>query len=222
MSFTRIAAAAVLLLCGAHAAAAQSLKLEFQDGRVTLAAQNMPIRAILAEWARLGNATIVNGEGVAGPPVTLELESLPERQAIEILLRGVSGYMLGARQAGSAGLSTFDRILILPTSSAPRNVAPPPNNRPFTPPGGFQRPPDVDQIEPPQPEEPADAPEPGPREVPVIPRPFEDAPAQEEPANATPAPGNPFGVPFGTTSRPGVITPRQNPPDQNARPTNEP
>ena len=218
MSFTKIAATAVLLLCTAHAAGAQSLKLEFNNGRVTLAAQNMPLRAILSEWARLGGATIVNADGVAGPPVTLEVADLPERQALDILLRGVSGYMLGTRPVGSTGLSTFNRILILPTSNAPRAAAQP-VNRPMGQPGGFQRP-VQDAVEPAEPSPPDDGPDgPGPRDVPVIPRPFDQP---EEPPADTTAPGNPFGVPFGTTSRPGVITPvPQNAPNQNARPDND-
>src|SRR5688500_19644164 len=99
---------------------AQNLKLHIQDGRVTLEAQNVPVRQILAEWARLGGAKIINGEKVAGAPVTLQLADVPERQALDIVLRSVSGYMLAARQTGTEGLSAFDRLLILPTSVAPR------------------------------------------------------------------------------------------------------
>lgn len=100
---------------------AQNLKLQIQDGRVTLEAHNVPARQILAEWARIGGAKIVNGEKVVGAPLTLQLQSTPEREALDIILRGVSGYMLAARQEGT-GVSAFDRIMILPTSSAPRNA----------------------------------------------------------------------------------------------------
>ncbi len=104
---------------------AQNLKLDIQNGRVTLDAQNVPVRQILAEWARVGGAKIVNGEKVVGAPLTLQIQAMPERQALDIILRGVSGYMLAARQAGT-GVSEFDRIMILPTSSAPRNAGPTP------------------------------------------------------------------------------------------------
>src|SRR5215468_3209396 len=107
----------------AIAVAQQPLRLQMAGGRVTLHAQNVPIRTILAEWSRLGGAKIVNGEGVVGAPVTLDLENVPERQALDILLRGVSGYMLAARNAGSSGASMFDRIMILPTSVAPPAAA---------------------------------------------------------------------------------------------------
>src|SRR6185436_940985 len=121
-----IAAILLCVACAAPASAQQSVKLEFKDGRVSLNAQNVPLRAILAEWARLGGATIVGGDRVAGAPVTLELVAVPERQALDTLLRTVAAYMLAPRRAGSVGASTFDRILILPTSTAPRNPPPAP------------------------------------------------------------------------------------------------
>ena len=119
MRFGPLLAGVLLLLCST-AATAQSVTVEFNNGQVTLRAQNAPIRAILAEWARRGGATIVNGERVTGAPVTLELTGIPERQALDIVLRSVAGYMLAPRRAGTTGASMFDRILILPTSAAPR------------------------------------------------------------------------------------------------------
>src|SRR6185295_1363482 len=121
-----LAAVLLLVVCALPARAQQPIKLEFNNGRVSLNAQNVPLRAILAEWARLGGATIVGGDRVAGAPVTLELVAVPERQALDTLLRTVAAYMLAPRRAGSVGASTFDRILILPTSTAPRNPAPTP------------------------------------------------------------------------------------------------
>lgn len=115
--------AAFLLLAPARSDA-QQLKLEINDGRVTLEAQNTSVRQILAEWSRVGGAKIVNAEKVTGAPVTLQLRGVPERQALDTILRGVSGYMLAARRDGNTGVSAFDRILILPTSSAPRGGAP--------------------------------------------------------------------------------------------------
>jgi len=105
---------------------AQQMKLQIENGRVTLDAQNVPVRQILAEWARVGGAKIVNGDKVVGAPMTLQLQGMPERQALDIILRGVSGYMLAARQDTTPGVSAFDRILILATSSAPRNAGPAP------------------------------------------------------------------------------------------------
>jgi hypothetical protein len=121
-----LAAVAVLSIVAGRADA-QQMTLQIQNGLVTLNAQNVSVRQILAEWARIGGARIVNGEKVAGGPVTLQLSGIPERQALDTILRGVSGYMLASRQAGSTGASAFDRILILPTSSAPRTAAVPVN-----------------------------------------------------------------------------------------------
>jgi hypothetical protein len=123
MKTTAVLAAAVLL--GAASAEAQQVKLQIQDGRVTLEAHNVPVRQILAEWARVGGAKVVNGDKVVGAPVTLQLQNVPERQALDTILRGVSGYMLAVRPDGVSGISAFDRIMILPTSAAPRSAPAP-------------------------------------------------------------------------------------------------
>jgi hypothetical protein len=130
MNTSALLAAIVAIALLPARADAQNLKLQIQDGRVTLEAQNVPVRQILAEWARVGGAKIINGEKVAGAPLTLQLQAMPERQALDIILRSVSGYMLAARQAGT-GVSAFDRIMILPTSSAPRNAGPAPGGNAF-------------------------------------------------------------------------------------------
>ena len=252
----RFLCSAVLLLTALlPAAAQQQVALQFHGGLITLRAQNAPVRTILAEWARLGGATIVNGDRVAGPPVTLELTGVPERQALDIVLRNVAGYMLAPRRAGASGPSAFDRVMILPTSVAPRT--PPPaataaGSRP-----GIQRPPVL--ARPPDPQDStidisqpedaaadAEAQQPPPPVPPVdprrVPRPFIRRPVQpggavsgnlqgsnvEEPVEtpATPAAGtmaptptNPFGVPFGSSSTPGVVAaPR--PPQTQQNPAN--
>ena len=117
---SRRVTAVLLAVLAARRGRPAAVTLQFNDGQVTLSAQNAPVRAILAEWARLGGATIVNGDRVAGPPVTLELTGVPERQALDVVLRSVAGYMVAPRRAGSQGASAFDRIMILPTSTAPR------------------------------------------------------------------------------------------------------
>jgi hypothetical protein len=116
--------AVALLLCCSGPIAAQSVKVEFRDGKVDIHAQNATVRAILQEWGKQGGTRIINGERIPGAPVTLELVGAYENQALEILLRGVSGYVVGPRQAGTSGASGFDRILILPTSNAPRGPSP--------------------------------------------------------------------------------------------------
>jgi hypothetical protein len=143
---------AAVLLLAASAEAQPQMKLQIQDGRVTLEAHNVPVRQILAEWARVGGAKVVNGEKVIGAPVTLQLQDVPERQALDTVLRGVSGYMLAARPEGVTGVSAFDRIMILPTSAAPRNAPAPAMtgfpSRPFPQPGVNNAEEDVQTFEP--------------------------------------------------------------------------
>ncbi len=230
MAFRAVTVTAILLASVVSAEARQAVQLEFSEGRVNLSAKNAPIRTILAEWARLGGVTVVNGDGVAGPPVTLELASLPERQALDILLRGVSGYMIAPRRAGSTGVSTFDRIMILPTSVAPSAPPVPANAGRPTPqrPPIFGRPPQPeatpveqpdDVVEEPQDDQEADSNQP-PRNVPRLRPPVVnpnintgDADDQEPSDDDVPAvptaPGNPFGIPAGSSATPGVISPAQ-------------
>jgi len=113
----------VALLGWSVPTAAQAIKIDFRDGRVSLSAQNAPLRAILAEWTRLGGTKIVNGERLTGPAVTLELTGVTERQAIDVLLRNTAGYIVGPRDTVSAAGSTFASIVILPTSAAARPTA---------------------------------------------------------------------------------------------------
>jgi hypothetical protein len=107
----------------AAAPAAADVQLTMREGRVTLKATNATVREILAEWAKIGQARILNGERLTGAPVTLELTNVSESQALDILLRTVAGYMAAPRPNAVPNASQFDRILILPTSTPPR-VAP--------------------------------------------------------------------------------------------------
>lgn len=95
------------------------VRLTMQDGRVSLVAKEATLKQILAEWAKVGQTKIVNGERVPGGPVTLQLTDVPEQQALDILLRSLSGYMAAPRPTAVAGLSRFDRIVVMPTVAAP-------------------------------------------------------------------------------------------------------
>ena len=102
---------------------AQNLKLAFNGGRVSVDATGVPVRTILNEWAKLGGTKIVGAERLAGSPLTLKLDDVPEAQALEIILRSVAGFMAAPRGA-VPGASMYDRILVMATSSGP---APPPS-----------------------------------------------------------------------------------------------
>ena len=96
------------------------VQLTMQNGRVSLVAKDATIRQILTEWARVGHTKIVNVERVPGGPVSLELINVPEAQALEVVLRTLSGYITAPRPDEALNLSRFDRIIIMPTLAAAR------------------------------------------------------------------------------------------------------
>jgi hypothetical protein len=121
---------AVVLLCSPINAAAQSsLFLQFTNGRVTLHAENVSLRQILARWAELGQTAILNGDKVSDVQLTLQLDDVPERDAIATLLRNAGGYILVRREEPLSGAALIDRILIYPVSSSvfPSAVLAPPS-----------------------------------------------------------------------------------------------
>ena len=115
-------------------AAAGELTVQIANGRATVIAREVPLRQILAEWARVGNTRVVNGEKLMGGPITLELIDIPEKQALDILLRSAAGYMAAPRPEHLTGASQFDRVIILassqPPAAAPAGPPQPFNNRP--------------------------------------------------------------------------------------------
>src|SRR5688572_2038423 len=123
------------LFLTASAASAQ-VQLSLRDGRVTVVATNATVRQILAEWARVGQTTIVNVERIPGGPLTLQLTNMSEQEALDFLLRSVTGYLAAPRPMAVAGLSRYDRILVLPTVATAR---PPASAAPAAP--VFQQPP---------------------------------------------------------------------------------
>jgi hypothetical protein len=120
MRFVKYGAFALACTLAASTASAD-VRLTMRAGRVSLVATNATLRQILAEWARVGQTRIVNGDRVPGGLVTLELTDVPEAEALDILLRSLSGYVAAPRSAASAGPSRFDRIVVMPT------IAPPPS-----------------------------------------------------------------------------------------------
>jgi hypothetical protein len=205
--------AIVLCLAGAASpASAGDLKLSMQSGRVTLIAQDVPVRQILQEWSRVGQTKIVNGERLSGPPVTLQFVNMPEKEALDIILRSASGYMAAPRPETLANASVYDRILIMPTSravSASASAAPAPAPAPF------QRPPMPvdDDDEPVAVNLPGGAPG-----MPQVPQPNPNVvggfPGAQAPgANQNPQQGpllsNKPGVPVGTANPNGQQTPNQ-------------
>ena len=113
----------------ASSAAFAEVHVTMQSGRVSVVAKDATVRQILTEWARVGQTKIVNVERIPGGPITLELTNVPETQALDVLLRSLSGYITAPRAADAANLSQFDRIIIMPTLASARpavSSAPPP------------------------------------------------------------------------------------------------
>jgi uncharacterized protein YqeY len=135
MKALQIAAAGVLIV-GLSSAASADVKIQIQNGHVSLVAKDATVRQILMEWARVGQTKIVNVERIPGGPQTIELTNVPETEALEILLHSITGYMAaprGATAGSTANLSQFDRIVVMPTTAAPRpsaSAAPPPTSQP--------------------------------------------------------------------------------------------
>src|SRR5258706_3840806 len=97
---------------------AAGLKLTIRDGRVSLDAQDVTIRQILTEWARVGKTRIVNLERVDSGLVTLKFDGVPEDEALDVILRTLPGYMAAPRPLQVADASIYDRIVVIPTTTA--------------------------------------------------------------------------------------------------------
>ena len=88
-----------------RAAAQQPVKLQIPDGQVTLNAQNAPLRAILAEWARLGGTNDRQRRPrIGGPPSRSSCTDVPERQALDIAAARRQRLHAGAAAGGRAGV----------------------------------------------------------------------------------------------------------------------
>jgi hypothetical protein len=190
------------------------LKLQISDGRVTLDAVNVPTRQILAEWARIGGTRIVGGDKVAGAPLTLKLVDVPEKQALDIILRNVAGFMAAPRLASAApGASAYDRILIMATSSAPAAPTNANTRAGATQPPGYGNMPGRQRVPP----RPPNLPAAGGEEPPVADDQVEDDQADtgmEQPVFTFPSPGQQPGV----NGQPGMGAPVFMPVPNNGQP----
>jgi hypothetical protein len=195
--------AAVCVVVGVAAPSiAGQVKLEIRGGLVTLDAKDATIREIFAEWARVGQTRVVNAENAPGGPITVRLDGVSERQALETLLRSVGGFLAVARTAPPESASIYDRIVVMPVAR-PATVAASAGGRPAS-----------------QPQQPS-------RDRIVIPPPMVVSDEDEEtPTVSMPGPGGYGGaqqpgmrtsVPFG-----GAYTPNPNAPQASPVPTPPP
>jgi hypothetical protein len=194
---------------GVTARAAGTVHVAIHDGLVSVSAHNATLRDILDAYAQAGQTTIVNVEKVtATTPMTMDLTDVPETQALDIVLRSLSGYLAVPRSLSRPSASRYDRIVIVPVSAvsaadrdSARPAAAPPFPTPFVLPA---LPPEV-------------AP-PAPVIAPAVAAPLGssrgDAPApvslSPAPSSATPAQNSTSGAMVGS-SVPGMIVPAQPP-----------
>lgn len=201
-----------LTILGSADRARAEVTITISDGKVSVDAKDATVRQILTEWARVGQTRIVNVERITGAPLTLSLVQVPEAEALDIVLRSVSGYLAAPRATAIPNASRFDRILVMPTSTPPRNVAPPPSQSPqaFQPPVSMP-PDDIDIDDPGMPPNPAD----GPPRGPVFPQYPIGGPGANPnmPARGAvfPQAGNPFPA-GGPASNPGAVPGQAFPP----------
>ena len=117
-------AAGVVTMVLLASSAFADVQLTIHDGRVSLKAKDATVRQIMQEWARVGQTKIVNVERIPGGPIaSLELNNVTEKEALDVLLRTVSGYIAAPRATTvAANVSSFDRIVVMATTVAPRQA----------------------------------------------------------------------------------------------------
>ena len=103
--------------------AAPGVSLVIREGKVTLRAEQASLRQILAEWERQGQVKVVGADKLTGAPVTMTLVDVPEKQALEIVMRGVPGYMaidrVAQAESAPAGPSRYDRVVVMARAATP-------------------------------------------------------------------------------------------------------
>jgi prepilin-type processing-associated H-X9-DG protein len=118
-SLTSLAVAAALSLAVTSSAFAE-VNVTMADGHVSIVAKDATLRQILTEWARVGQTKIVNIERIGGSPMTIELQNVPESQALDVLMRSIAGYFAVPRPVPQNNLSVYDRLVVMPGTATPR------------------------------------------------------------------------------------------------------
>jgi hypothetical protein len=134
----------------------RKLDVSFNNGNVTILAENVTLREIMAEWGRKGGSRIVNAEKLGGTAIPyIEFKDQPEVVVLRSLLRDVPGYGAAPRIAPAANASSLEAVFILATRAVPVSgaSAAPPAAQPIQ----QATPPPAQQFEPP--------PQPAPRVI---------------------------------------------------------
>lgn len=101
----------------APAPPARHLELKFNSGKVTLIAQGVSVRDIMAEWARQCGCLVEGTDRLpAGSTMPIEFDDQPEAVVLDSLLRGAGGYLLGPKAPDSRGASMYGSIAVFPVT----------------------------------------------------------------------------------------------------------
>ena len=205
----------------ASPAAGQAADVSFAAGRVTIAAHETPLAAILGAWERHGGSQFVGAGGLPDQPVSVQLVDVPEREALRVLLRSAAGYVALPRAAGQPGVSAYDRVVIMAAAAARRLPAAGPESaagaggrpRPADPAGGALAAADLGELD--------ESEDPGEEDfddldelelVESLRRRYQAATADEREDAAGPSfRSQPDASPLGTAPRPGMIIAAEEP-----------
>jgi hypothetical protein len=106
----------------ALAAPAPRVLVSIREGRVWITAERATAGEILAEWARVGQTQIANGERIGGEPLTLDISGMPEAAALDLVLHSAAGYVAVDRAAArwtAPTMSRYARIVIVSSGGQP-------------------------------------------------------------------------------------------------------
>lgn len=112
----------------------RKLDVSFNNGNVTILAENVTLREIMAEWGRKGGSRIVNAEKLGGATIPyIEFRDQPEVVVLRSLLRDVPGYGAAPRIAPAANASSLAAVFIVANRLVPVSgvSAPPPAAQPI-------------------------------------------------------------------------------------------
>jgi hypothetical protein len=117
-----LSSTAILLALISERAQAQQLKLTFDSKCVSVVAQDVTAGEVLGEWARLGATKVVNAHLLDAERLSLQLDCVPEAEAIERVLESADGFMV-RRRSDAAGASGFALIVVFAARNVPARAA---------------------------------------------------------------------------------------------------
>jgi hypothetical protein len=109
-----VSASTIVVLAGGFASGqSPTVRIAFDDGKVTLAASNALVTDVLAAWAEVGGTEITGVENVqAAARVTVDFKAASELTALDELLGTTGGYITGLRSEVPPGTSLLRVIQI--------------------------------------------------------------------------------------------------------------